>query len=241
MVLGSSPSGPTITLTTTLIKSGFTMTKRHTRYQPLNLNPRVDPQRSRPLHNAELLLRDVHAMLFLPRKEIGALRTGCNYAMLVTLCCVLGGISRTIYPRRLANQDCDRACFIELFKRIPWGTTKQGWISRKTAGAFLYDGFRNPLVHELGTDEGGKLNKKPLPHDKYVVGKRGKVPARLSWTEVLSREEWEPQWAVMYYRGRRRKKVKISLVGLYFLTRKLIELLTRDEDLIRAGVFPIRS
>jgi hypothetical protein len=224
------------------MRKDSTMTRRDTRYRPLNINPKVDHQKSRPLYNADLLLGDVHAMLFLPRKEIGALRSGCNYAMLVTLCCVLGGVSRTIYPRRLVapDRDSDRACFMKLFERIPWGTTKQGWISRKTAAALLYDGFRNPLVHELGTDEGGKPNKKPLPHEKYVVGKRGKVPGQLTLTEVLSREEWEPKWAVMYYR-RRRKKVKISLVGLYFLTRKLIEQLTRDEDLIKAKVFPVRS
>jgi hypothetical protein len=44
----------------------------------------------------------------------------------------------------------------------------------------------------------------------------------------------------MHYRGNR-KKVKVSLVGLYFLTRKFIELLTRDQELIEAGVFPIRG
>ncbi len=47
-------------------------------------------------------------------------------------------------------------------------------------------------------------------------------------------------WVVMHYRGNR-KKVKVSLVGLYFLTRKFIELLTRDQELIEAGVFPIRG
>ena len=207
----------------------------------MDLNPIVDRQRSRPLHNAELLLRDAHAMLFLPREEIAALRTGCNYAMLVTLCCVLGGISRTIYPRRVPRRDSDRACFIELFNRIPWGTTKQGWISRKTAAELLYDGYRNPLVHELGSDEGGKSNKKPLLHDKYIVGKRGKVPDNLSLAELINREKWEPQWVVMHHRGKGRKKVKLSLIGLYFQTRKLIELLTRDEKLIKDGVFPIRK
>ena len=220
------------------------MASRNTTYQPLALNPKVDRENSRPLHNAELLLRDVHAMLFLPRNDIGALRVGCNYAMLVTLCCVLGGISRTIHPRRVhptPNKDSDRACFIELFKRMPWGTTKQGWITRRMAGELLYDGFRNPLVHELGTDEGGKQKKKPPLHDKYIVGKRGKVPQHVSWPELLIQEKWNPKWAVMHYRGVKRNKVKISLAGLYFLTRKLIELLSRDQALIQAGVFPIRS
>jgi len=181
-------------------------------------------------------------MLFLPRKDIAALRAGCNYAMLVTLCCVLGGISRTIHPRRLPpGRDSDRTCFAELFKCMPWGRTKYGWITQRKAGELLYDGFRNPLVHELGTDEGGKPKKKALLHDKYIVGKRGKVPQHLSLPELLSREEWNPKWAVMHYRGVKQNKVKISLVGLYFLTRKLIELLSRDQALIRAGVFPVQN
>ena len=218
------------------------MALRNTAYQPLDLNPIVDSDKSRSLHNAELLLRDAHAMLFLPRKDIRALRAGCNYAMLITLCCVLGGVSRTIYPRRLQpNKDSDRACFTELFKRMPWGKTKDGWISRRTAGKLLYDGFRNPLVHELGTDEGGKPNKKLPLHEKYIVGKRGKVPQDLSLLELLTRKKWNPKWAVMNYRGTKRNKVKISLVGLYFLTRRLIELLSRDQELIRDGIFPIRS
>ena len=41
-------------------------------------------------------------------------------------------------------------------------------------------------------------------------------------------------------RGTKRNKVKISLVGLYFLTRKLIEGLSPDQALLQDGVFPIR-
>ncbi len=142
--------------------------------------------------------------------------------MLVILCCVLGGISRTIYPRNLPGRaDNDRACFNKLFQRMPWGTTKHGWITRRKAGEFLYNGFRSPLVHELGTDAGGRPNKKPLLHNKYIVGKRGKVPQRLSLIELLSQEQWNPKWAGMHYRGAKRNNVKISLVGFYFLTRKL--------------------
>ena len=48
------------------------MASRTTTYQPLDLNPKVDRENSRPLYNAELLLRDVYAMLFLPRKDIGS-------------------------------------------------------------------------------------------------------------------------------------------------------------------------
>jgi len=215
---------------------------RRTQYRPLDINPRVNREQSRPLHNTELLLRDAHAMLFLPRKELAALRTGCNYAMLVTLCCVLGGISRTLYPRQLPpKRDSDRACFLELFTRMPWGTTELGWIPRDTAGALLYDGFRNPLVHELGTDQGGNPRKKQLLHEKYIVGKRGSVPTNLSWAEILNRNDWESTWPVMHYRGENQNKVKISLVGLYFLTRKLIESLSRDEALISAGILPVRN
>lgn len=217
------------------------MARNHTKYKPLDLNPIVDRERSRPLYNAELLLRDAHAMLFLPRNDIAALRSGCNYAMLITLSCVLGGISRTIYPQSVPQSNTDRACFSKLFSRIPWGSEKQGWIPRETAADILYDGFRSPLVHELGTDEGGKSNKKPLLHDKYVIGKRGMIPANLSLAEIINRDRWEPEWAVMHYKDTDRKKVKVSLVGLYVHTRKLIELLSYDEELIKKGVFTVRS
>lgn len=101
------------------------------------------------------------------------------------------------------------------------------------------EGFRCPLVHELGTDEGGKPNKKKLPHEKYVVGKRGDVPKDLSIMEIINREDWEINWPVMHYKGEDKNKVKISLVGLYFHTRKIIELLSYDEQLIRDGIFPV--
>ena len=177
-------------------------------------------------------------MLFLPRSDIAALKSGCNYAMVITLCSVLGGLSRTIYPRNVPNKDIDKECFLELFRRIPWGDEQHRWIPRETAAILLYDGFRKPLVHELGTDEGGKQNKKPLMHDKYVVGKRGNVPPSLPLVKVINRDKWEDTWAVMYYKDDNQKKVKISLVGLYFQVRKLIESLTYDGDLINKGIIP---
>jgi hypothetical protein len=217
------------------------MSRNSTKYQPLKLNPAIDSENSRPLHNADLLLRDTHAMLFLPRKDIAALKSGCNYAMLITLCSVLGGLSRTIYPRNVPNKDTDKECFLKLFKRMPWASEQHGWIPRDTAAALLYDGFRSPLIHELGTDEGGKKNKKQLRHDKYVVGKRGVVPADLPLPTVINRDSWRDNWPVMYYKDEDQKKVKISLVGLYFHTRKLIELLTYDDDLIKRNIFPVRN
>jgi hypothetical protein len=129
------------------------MARISTKYQPLNLNPAIDFDNSRPLHNADLLLRDAHAMLFLPRKDIADLKSGCNFAMLITLCSILGGLSRTIYPRNVPNKDTDKECFLALFKRMPWGNEQNGWIPRDTAAGLLYDGFRSPRVHELGTDE----------------------------------------------------------------------------------------
>lgn len=220
------------------------MARNSTEYHPPKLNPKIDIEKSRPLHNADLLLRDSHSMLFLPRNDIAALKSGCNYAMIIVLCSVLGGLSRTIYPRNVSSkprEDSDRRCFLELFKRMQWGSVQHGWILRDTAAELLYDGFRNPLVHELGTDEGGKLNKKPLPHEKYVVGKRGKVPSSIPLKNVLNRDKWNDDWAVMYYKDSDQKKVKISLVGLYFLTRKLIESLTFDEELINKNVFLLRK
>lgn len=217
------------------------MARNSTEYQPLNLNPAVDLDNSRPLHNANLLLRDAHAMLFLPRNDIAALRSGCNYAMLITLCSVLGGLSRTIYPRNVPNKDTDKECFLGLFKRMPWGNEQHGWIPRDTAATLLYDGFRSPLVHELGTDEGGKQNKKPLLHEKYVVGKRGNVTSNLPMVKVIGRDKWEDTWAVMYYQDNNQKQVKISLVGLYFHVRKLIESLTYDSDLINNKILPVRG
>jgi len=220
------------------------MARNSTEYQPLKLNPKIDFEKSRPLHNVDLLLRDSHSMLFLPRNDIAALKSECNYAMIIVLCSVLGGLSRTIYPRNVSStphEDTDRRCFLELFERMPWGSVQHDWIPRETAAELLYDGCRNPLVHELGTDEGGKINKKPLHHEKYVVGKRGKVPSSMPLKSILNRDKWTDEWAVMYYKDSNQRKVKISLVGLYFLTRKLIESLTFDNDLINKKVFLLRK
>ncbi|MEJ2407631.1 MAG: hypothetical protein P8171_25905 [Candidatus Thiodiazotropha sp.] len=217
------------------------MARNSTKYKPLKLNPVIDFENSRPLHNADLLLRDAHAMLFLPRKDIAALESGCNYAMLITLCSILGGVSRTLYPRNVPNKDTDKECFLKLFERMPWGNEQHGWIPRETAAGLLYDGFRSPLVHELGTDEGEKKNKKQLPHDKYVVGKRGDIPVNLSLTNVINCESWNDNWPVMHFKDKDHKKVKISLVGLYYHTRKLIELLTYDDDLIKNNILPAHT
>ena len=220
------------------------MARNSTKYQALKLSPVIDFENSRPLHNADLLLRDAHAMLFLPRKDIAALKNGCNYAMLITLCSILGGLSRTIYPRNVSlnpSEDTDKKCFLELFKRMPWGSEQHGWIPRDAAAGLLYDGFRSPLVHELGTDEGGKTNKKQLPHDKYVVGKRGDIPEDLSLMNVINCDDWSEDWPVMRFKDKENKKVKISLAGLYYHTRKLIELLSYDDNLIKNKVLPVRK
>lgn len=116
------------------------MARNSTRYTPLSISPIIDRDKSPPLHNAELLLRDTNAMLFLPRSDIAALESGCNYAMLITLCSILGGVSRTIYPRVLPENDNDKACFLQLFTRMPWGKEEQGWIPRDKAASFLYEG-----------------------------------------------------------------------------------------------------
>lgn len=124
-------------------------------YVPLSIPPGI-PQHLQDIVTKQIdpLLADVHAMLRLPMKYPG-LEAGCAFPATLTLMIVVAGVSAELYW----NPDLDKRTESgERFKRVlvdhfPWRQeprTGEEILSEKAAEV-LYEAYRNPLVHNLGT------------------------------------------------------------------------------------------
>lgn len=123
-------------------------------------------------------LRDVHAMLGLPRDDVPGLEGGCNLSAALVLLGVVSGVSVSLYYDPDLEGVNERERSGRAFKRLlethyPWDDERalEGAICGKHAAEVLYDAFRNPLTHSLGVDaETGhgqrKVAKGPLPNEE---------------------------------------------------------------------------
>ena len=99
--------------------------------------------------HVDIHLCDVHAMLRLPLHE-RQIKAGCNFAISVVLLNVISGISATLYnPGRHAGSG-------KRFKYVatnyyPWDVEPANAIVGSNGSDCLYNRFRNPLAHDLGS------------------------------------------------------------------------------------------
>src|SRR5579863_5755428 len=146
------------------------------------------PNVRRALKQADLLLADARTMYRLPLPS-RSLTAGCNYAMAITLFSIVAGLAATIYPIRVIDRkgaSLDKALFVRLIvEKLPWHENAAGWMDKSTAAGAMYENFRCPLVHDLGTGLRARTHKAT----KWVVGKRG-LQTRLPMTQIERYEEW---------------------------------------------------
>jgi hypothetical protein len=100
----------------------------------------------------ELYLGDVHAMLRLPRPEVGVeIREGCNFAICAVLMNTVSGVSVSMYDPPPDRQRTGEKFHGTLRDFYPWDAEPPGAFADPTQGArALYDLFRNPMAHGLG-------------------------------------------------------------------------------------------
>ena len=137
------------------------------------------------------LLRDVHAMLMLPRKDIPGLDAGCNLAVSLVLLNVVSGVSATLYDDPSLGDVDPRNQSGEAFRRVlerhyPWDEEPnvEGAIRERHAATVFYDAFRNPLTHRLGI---------VLPDEDHGHGQRKVAKGAMSDKKIEDIETSEPR------------------------------------------------
>jgi hypothetical protein len=102
---------------------------------------------------SNLYLVDVHAMLRLPRHEVG-ITEACNFTISSALMNFISGVSVTLFEPPADGQNTGRK-FRDLATALyPWDSEPAGAINNPQEGAvILYKTFRNPLAHALGLQD----------------------------------------------------------------------------------------
>lgn len=101
----------------------------------------------------DVYLRDVHAMLRLPRPEV-QITEGCNFAISAVLMNVISGVSVVLYEPPATRQHTARKFKDTARDFYPWNTEPMGAVDNQREGAeILYSVFRNPMAHAFGFQE----------------------------------------------------------------------------------------
>lgn len=128
---------------------------------PLTPTPQFD---ATCLSQVNQLFADVHIMLRLPIRDVEGLETsGCNLASALTLMDIASGVSRVLSNDPNGRRDSG-TLFTDFFRdHYPWDeeptTPVFGFqaVTGASAAEALYDSYRNPLAHRLGTVDAAQL------------------------------------------------------------------------------------
>ncbi len=128
-------------------------------YHPVDVPSGTNPTLERMVRESiDPVLRDVHAMLMLPMSEVPGLDAGCNFSCAQVLLGVVSGVAGALYDDSTVAGVDKRENPGEAFKRVianhyPWNDEPDapGTIRSQHAAKILYDAFRNPFSHSLGT------------------------------------------------------------------------------------------
>jgi hypothetical protein len=194
-------------------------------YRPIEYGHISDDKIRMVFHRADLYLGDVYSMFNVPRK--GPRRGGaCNYAIVLTLMCVIDGIAGDIYPKRsVIRKDANRFKTL-IWEKLFWGKSAV-WMDKRVAAKELYLGFRNPLVHELGRDR--PQNTKPELLEP-IVGPWGRVPDHLRSIDRIDRlKAWDEAWPIMAIEPRDGgRAIKLVYSGLYWAVKQMVAKLAKE-------------
>jgi hypothetical protein len=127
-----------------------------------------------------MLCADVHTMLRLPQPGVQGLEAGCNLATALTLLDMASGVSRVLStnPNGIYGSS---ALFVDFFRDFfPWNeeptVAVNGFqpIIGGNAADVLYESYRCPLAHRLGTVDAQKIGrlkvaKAPLTEDEIAA------------------------------------------------------------------------
>jgi hypothetical protein len=194
-------------------------------YRPIEYGHISDEKTKMVFHRADLYLGDVYSMFNVPRK--GPRRGGaCNYAIVLTLMCVIDGIAGDIYPKRSVIGKDENRFKALVWEKLFWGKSAR-WLDKRVAAKELYLGFRNPLVHELGRDRPLKKKNDLL---EPVVGPWGRVPDHLRNIDRIDRlKAWDEAWPIMAIEARDGgHAIKLVYSGLYWAVKQMVATLAKE-------------
>ena len=107
--------------------------------------------------HVDVHLQDVHAMMRLPLPEQD-ISAACNFAISAVLLNVISGLSVTLYDP--TTQDHRGQLFVELAKDFyPWDREPSGAVVNARGAQLLYQCYRNPLAHHLGSDSPASISR----------------------------------------------------------------------------------
>lgn len=167
-------------------------------------------------------LSDVHRLLSTtiaassPRNQI-------QRPIALTLLATIGGVSRVLYSRGNVTKDGElfRGCVVDFY---PFDLDPPAGVTPQEAASILYEVFRCPLVHSLGTDGHNKLPVRIKRASGYVfkLGRvfRGTTDAEAK-VEDMERGATKPHnkpWLVV-----RADATVLWLDNLYWGVRKMVE------------------
>lgn len=163
-------------------------------YQKLLLPSGTPPQLEKIVsEQLDPLLSDVHAMLRLPIKSEHGLEASCHLSATLVLLEVVGGVSVELYDDpSFSRSDRGKRFKQTLEKHFPWDHERHlpCAMIKGPAAKLLYDAFRNPLAHQLGTYDGPylgniKVAKGPLSHQQIEAIEKSETRPK-DWSPTLA-------------------------------------------------------
>ena len=173
----------------------------------------------------DLLLADVHSMLRLPVEGNPGLEAGCNFSAALVLLEIVGGVSVKLYHNpKLSNLDQREERgerFIQVLERhFPWDDerTLLGAITDRHAAELLYEAFRNPLAHSLGSYDGPylgsiKVAKGPLSDQQIIKIEQAEIRPQFFTMPTLRTDSRSKE---------RRTKTVLTVKCLYWGVRRMV-------------------
>lgn len=129
------------------------------------------------LRQINMLCADVHTMLRLPVVGVRGLRGGCNLAAALTLLDMASGVSRVLSNNPTGIHGSG-PLFTSFFRdHFPWGEEPVGSadgfqaVTGAAAADMLYNSYRCPLAHRLGTVDEKQIGRLKIAKDALSEGK----------------------------------------------------------------------
>ena len=205
-------------------------------YTPLSLHPETPPNLRQAINNSlELLLRDVRALLQLPKPERG-FHAGGNYLAIIGLCSVIAASSRFLYPRKFG----DGKAFKKLLSdRFPWDFEPSVGLRGEEAAEVLYKVFRNSLVHSAGLaiEQRGQGGNKTYVIKPPTLQPKVKKYNGLSDKTLRGYESSleRPGFSATLIRRESEQVMVVLVEGLYWGVRRMITDLVDDPEIRTAS------
>lgn len=147
---------------------------------------------------------------------------GCNFAIVLTLLCVVDGIARDVYPTKAAVDEHEKRFKRLLREKLFWGPPEKGWIEKSEAARQFYLEFRNPLVHDLGKDN--PSSARPAGFLEPNAEKWGRIPSdkqNIDYIDGLM--DWDLDWATLYIQETETgSRYKLSSASLYWSVKRMV-------------------